>query len=212
MSRMTLDSLEEVDEGDYGTVLVVPVAADEAPSIMYYDDDDVFCASTDVADCKNHSHPEIGGRCECGEEGCCHYTDSSAICYPVWDILTGTCVSYSHGELRAWPESAPALDVERVPGMEGWLYAVALCPELSLGRVKIGYTKNLDQRLRTYRTPNPTSMLVGCWPANPVDEQNALIGAAKAGGVRLAGSEVFDFRDLWVGLTALDERLRRDTR
>ena len=56
----------------------------------------------------------------------------------------------------------------------GVFYIVQLEPELDPGRVKVGYTENLDERLRSHRTSAPFSVIVETWPCKPLWEKTAI--------------------------------------
>lgn len=88
----------------------------------------------------------------------------------------------------------------------GWIYAVATVPEIHLGRLKVGWTsKPMTQRLRSYRTANPTALLLGLWDADATEEQRVF----KTLPGRIGKSEVFQGHDPWHMLSLLREALRR---
>jgi hypothetical protein len=89
---------------------------------------------------------------------------------------------------------------------EGWVYVVALIPELDLRRIKVGFTRRpIGDRLRAFRTANPHAVLplLGQWEADRTDE----IRAHRVVPGRREQSEVFDCGDLHEALRLLDMTL-----
>jgi hypothetical protein len=91
--------------------------------------------------------------------------------------------------------------VEHVPVLDGPLiYLILEAPELSLHRVKVGWTSNLHRRMSDHRGLCPTLMLVGLWPGGAEVERWAKSWfSIRAKRVNVS-SEVFDLYDttqLW---------------
>ncbi len=87
----------------------------------------------------------------------------------------------------------------------GWVYAVSVVPELDLNRIKIGFTERaINVRLGSFRTANPTALLVGLWEAEKHGEQ--LAHSAVEG--RIGSSEVFKCPDVFKALAAIKGVLR----
>lgn len=83
----------------------------------------------------------------------------------------------------------------------GVVYAVALIPEITPFRIKIGYSaRYAGDRLSAFRTACPTAVIVGAWSAEPFDE--ARVHAALPN--RIGASEVFICNDIEVLLTEID--------
>ena len=56
-----------------------------------------------------------------------------------------------------------APSVNLTAGGYGFFYIIQLVPELAPNRVKIGYTDNLETRLKEHQTSAPTAKLIGAW-------------------------------------------------
>ncbi len=56
----------------------------------------------------------------------------------------------------------------------GYFYLIQLVPEAIPNRVKIGYTDNLDNRLKEHRTAAPTATLVKSWRCKRAWDQAAM--------------------------------------
>jgi hypothetical protein len=74
---------------------------------------------------------------------------------------------------------------------KGFVYAVEVDPEMRPGRIKVGWSMNIAQRLATYRAIAPDLRVVGLWRADgQFLEQTALL-VARRDGTRI-GQELFD--------------------
>ena len=76
----------------------------------------------------------------------------------------------------------------------GYVYVIQLLPkELSL-RHKLGYTDNVEQRLRDHRTTAPTLELVKAWRCKPTWEKAAIAAITNCECEQIGGpnSEVYD--------------------
>ena len=87
----------------------------------------------------------------------------------------------------------------------GWVYAIALIPELIPWRIKVGFSTDIAERLSSFRSVCPTARPIGAWDADPADE--AVAHAALRG--RIGSSEVFVARDPEDLLFTIDYVLRR---
>jgi hypothetical protein len=86
----------------------------------------------------------------------------------------------------------------------GLIYAIALIPEVTPFRVKVGYTeRGVGERLRKYLTPCPTAVVMGAWSAHRSDEQRVHDALPE----RLGDSEVFLCNDVEPLLDAIDRVL-----
>jgi hypothetical protein len=168
---------DEVDIGDYGPVLI-----DEwwfgRPMLGYYDDDDVFCQW-------DHGDKVV---CDCPEDDFL----TNAIVYPgsgVPDIISDPCESIPFSFLRMVPDTVlPRVLVSPLRGE--WVYAIQPDPLNAPNRVKVGFSIDVGQRLRTYRTSNPTAQVVGVWAGTKAAEKDALREAAKC--MSAVSREVFE--------------------
>jgi len=82
----------------------------------------------------------------------------------------------------------------------GWVYAIAVAPEVSRCRLKIGFTADVVRRFAQHRTTNPTALLVAAWEASAADEA----AAHQALSGRIGMSEVFLVRSIVRALESLD--------
>jgi hypothetical protein len=88
---------------------------------------------------------------------------------------------------------------------KGWLYAVATNPDLSLHRLKVGWTSKPVERLIDFRTADPNALLLGLWQSFPAIERKA--HSAIRGRIR--DSEVFDVDDPWKALRTLNKTVEK---
>lgn len=56
----------------------------------------------------------------------------------------------------------------------GYFYIIQVVPELLPNRVKIGYTDNLEQRLREHQTSAPTARIIGYWECKRSWDQSVM--------------------------------------
>ena len=92
-----------------------------------------------------------------------------------------------------WPDTRP-----------GDLYAISLMPEVRPLRIKIGFTRTIALRIRSFRAVCPTLELLRTWPAEI--EHEALVLSALPG--RIGNSEVFVCDDSSALLATIDHVLR----
>jgi hypothetical protein len=194
-SAFTLYDLPEATPEDYGPCIYDSIDGDP-PRLVYYDDDDYWCS---------HGLDDNPGH-ECGDirkvrtKKC--FLDSGAIIHSS-EGCDGHCETVPYVCLRRIDLEIAAKRYET--SREGWVYAVSIVPEIDLRRLKIGYTtRPIDQRLKQYRTANPTAVLVGLWDADARAEDVA----HRAIEGRLGRSEVFAVPDLYAALNRLHEALR----
>jgi hypothetical protein len=94
------------------------------------------------------------------------------------------------------------------PERPGMVYAIALIPELTPYRIKVGYTEaGVGDRLRAFATTCPTAQLLGVWAGNPADEERVL----NALPYRIGESEVFVCNDAEALLAEIDHVLGAGT-
>lgn len=168
-----MTGLRQVAREDYGWVLYQRLFSMDC-EVLFYD---------------NESWP-----CSCGDEDCVepkHQREINLVLYP------------SSGDrsrsLHVDPNCVYALPDDLEPRIitpfdastkSGWLYAVALVPELTFDRIKVGYSeKHPGSRLESFRTTNPTAVMLGFWDADRNDERRVLANLAG----RIGSSEVFQF-------------------
>lgn len=70
-------------------------------------------------------------------------------------------------------------------------YLIQICPDISLKRIKIGYTTDIEQRIGNYKTICPTCKLIKTWPCKRIWEKAIIDMAIVKDFVKL-GDEVFD--------------------
>lgn len=95
------------------------------------------------------------------------------------DVAVARMPETSEGLLRRAKTAASSRD--------GWVYAVAVHPEASPKRLKVGFTTSLIKRFAQHRTTSPTALPVAAWEASKSDE--AVAHKALTG--RVGVSEVF---------------------
>lgn len=172
-----------VNLGDYGWVRHRDPDTDRV-RVMYYDDDDGVCSCGD-RQCSKYEdeHGEPIGTPS-------HYFIEQVILYQHPDDLGR--MPYELVDIEEIETTGPGVDINTSPGAsrrEGWVYVIALFPELLPSRIKVGFTtRPITSRMATYRTANPTALVVGLWEGDRVDETAAL---GRIPG-RVGGSEVFN--------------------
>lgn len=196
---MRIDDLPEVEQGDYGWCLYESMFKGDHPRLVWYDDDDCWCShGLDEKDPSHECPGEIGDP-DLPKNSC--YLDWGAMVYPTTDI-TGHYEVAPYGCLRTLP--AFITSQYTTSRKQGWVYAVAIVPDVDLRRLKIGYTERpIGGRLASFRTANPTALLIGLWEANRSDEDRAHLLLPG----RVGKSEVFQVHDLAEALGAMDKLL-----
>lgn len=101
------------------------------------------------------------------------------------------CVSDDHARLIVnhfnSRRSVTALVTDALPRVNlnarghGFFYIIQLVPEALPNRVKIGYTDNLDVRLREHQTSAPTAKLLKSWRCKRAWDQAAMDSITQAG-------------------------------
>ena len=71
----------------------------------------------------------------------------------------------------------------------GVFYLIRLEPEHDPTRFKLGFTSNIDERLRSHRTVAPYSKVIKTWPCKPLWEKTAIESIAR--GCEKVHTEVF---------------------
>lgn len=74
-------------------------------------------------------------------------------------------------------------------------YIIQLVPELDCKRVKLGYTGNLNARLRAHRTTCPNAKVLAYYPCLETWELAAIASITRE-GCELIGNEVYQTSDL----------------
>lgn len=77
--------------------------------------------------------------------------------------------------------SITELPINLTVGGYGFFYLIQLVPELAPNRVKIGYTDNLDTRLREHQTSAPTAKLIRSWRCKRAWDQAAMDSITRSG-------------------------------
>lgn len=84
---------------------------------------------------------------------------------------------------------------------EGWVYVMAMVPDLDPRRLKVGFTSgDPAARMRSLRTACPTMKLLGAWPGTRECER----AAHDAVDGRIEGSEIFHVRDVAATLAQVE--------
>jgi hypothetical protein len=88
-------------------------------------------------------------------------------------------------------ESTPT--AEKVGSFSGYgfFYLIQLVPELFPERIKIGYTDNLETRLREHQTSAPTARYIKSWECKRAWDQAAMDSITRT-GCRLVMNEVYE--------------------
>jgi len=73
----------------------------------------------------------------------------------------------------------------------GYFYIIQLVPELIPNRVKIGYTDNLEQRLRDHQTSAPTARYVKYWECKRSWDQSVMDSITRS-DCQLVMNEVYE--------------------
>ena len=77
----------------------------------------------------------------------------------------------------------------------GYFYIVQLIPEVLAGRVKMGFSTDIYNRMLAYRSVCPKAKIVKKWPCKQVWERAAMDAITKIGSKKI-GVEVYEFDDL----------------
>lgn len=77
---------------------------------------------------------------------------------------------------------------------EGVFYAVVVDP-IRPGRVKLGFTSDLEQRLSSYRTSSPEVQVLFAIPCRRGWEATSMAALTNVEGCSRVGREVFDYSD-----------------
>ena len=73
---------------------------------------------------------------------------------------------------------------------DGNFYLMSLCPDISLRRVKLGFSRNVENRKNNFTTVCPTVQVIKTWPCK-FSWEKAVIAMATKDYVAI-GEEVFD--------------------
>lgn len=167
---------------------------DDASPCICEEYEGVVCTFDFETRCPSDFDYESNTICECGVVNCeevynkhrtkkhlaaheIHAITTRAIVYEThphknpWQLLAeGACMEIEHCWLSALPSGFELPQAPAPSRRSGYIYMVASQPDLSLHRMKCGYTKNIQQRLDSYRTFCPRSLLLGLWEADECDE------------------------------------------
>lgn len=191
------DALGIPEQGAYGPVLVED---GDGFRLGLYDDDAPPCSEDEWdEDVETEAESEEPGRwCREYDKFCGPACEEewAVVVYPMPPTWTAadSCIVVPRDALCNAPVGArSAGDLVAAVKGSGFFYAVLLAPELSRTRVKFGYSDNVPRRLASYRTSNPTAVLVGAWPCLSGAESNALAVVSRQG--RAVGGEVYECDD-----------------
>ncbi len=87
------------------------------------------------------------------------------------------------------PPTAKLVDASNSPTAQAVFYLILTEPDLDPGRFKLGFSADLEERLRHHRTAAPFSELVRQWPCKALWEKTAI--DCVADGCQRLGPEVF---------------------
>ena len=215
--------LDAVEEGAYGWVLYE--SFEEGVISVWYDDDDIECVCGDE-ECSEWGNDD-------GEEPPYDPNKPLPDHFGVWkaiiyrhpeDLYTGgPCAVIDGGDMRAMtatpsevesaaqvepiadpPPAGPVPEREWQHERRGWVYVVALAPDVAANRIKVGWTGSpIEKRLASFRTTSPTCRVLATWPGTMEHE--------KAAHMRLTGrighSEVFDVPDVDAAIALVESVL-----
>lgn len=95
----------------------------------------------------------------------------------------------------------------------GFFYMVHPIPEFNKNRVKLGFARNVENRMKQHRCICPNASVIKKWKCKKEDEQKVISKATKVGctqlytedGIENCATEVFDCEDYKALLNKLDE-------
>lgn len=206
------------------------------PELTVYDDDTIECVC-DEEWCTKWPDNLDDWLCDCGEINCMssHCKCGNRDCTKVSKVKHQKVTQQDHRGLNkvitlhgngsrlikvlertrtaAMPEEFQMPDTAYGVGRQssilgGWIYALAFNPDLSLHRLKIGWSSDLVGRMKTYSTAAPGQLLLGAWEADENEESIVLSRASKS-GLRVGG-EVYDIQKPFEWLNTIQEELYRD--
>jgi hypothetical protein len=96
---------------------------------------------------------------------------------------------------------------------DGFFYVIQPVPELNPNRLKLGFSKKTDRRLREHKCVCPNAILVKRWKCRKTDEANIRNYATQQGCQQLftninnkrCATEVFDCEDMQLVLSRIDQ-------
>lgn len=105
--------------------------------------------------------------------------------------------------IKTLPKLAIGEDAFRPDWAAGFVYVVAPNPDLSLHRLKVGWTSRpMYERMKAFRTSAPHAMLLGLFPAVGEWAENE---AHRVCNGQINESEVFDVTDPWTTLESVEQ-------
>ncbi len=212
---LTVHKLPPIKEGEYEQYCLY----DWNLPIFIYDDDAPSCICDEGEECDFDWGPALDcgydpvnqSACECGAFDCVkqgrkhreHMQTTEAICYAMYPhddriMFQRECITVPHDTMSAFPGDFHFPELPHPSRRGGYIYAVASQPDLSLHRLKFGWTTDVRQRLASFKTLCPRALLLGLWEADECDEAwiFALIvkeqDTQQSWGQRFLESEEFD--------------------
>lgn len=113
----------------------------------------------------------------------------SALC--VSDLHAQVLVDHFHNKQSNPGLYAATQGVNSTFNGYGYFYLIQLIPEILPDRVKIGYTDNMDNRLKEHQTAAPTARLVKSWRCKRAWDQAAM-DSITSNGCHLVMNEVYE--------------------
>lgn len=98
---------------------------------------------------------------------------TKGVVFIIYLLAFAICTLFTHFENRDKPITDSILDESGLQRY-GYFYMIQLIPEEVPNRVKIGYTDNLETRLREHQTSAPTAKFLGHWKCKRSWDQAAM--------------------------------------
>ena len=94
--------------------------------------------------------------------------------------------------LREYRKDFSSKSKPKIPSEDGYLYIVAIEPEIMPQRHKIGFALSPEERLRDHRCTNPNAVMRKTWPCRRTWESTAIAAMTNDVSISKLSNEVFD--------------------
>jgi len=118
--------------------------------------------------------------------------------------LTSALTESDAEAVRELRESQGFITTVPISDGDGSFYVAQIVPDLDPSRIKLGFARDADARLRAHKTSAPTARLLKVWPCKRVWERAAIDCAASHSCAPIS-NEVFSCQDLESLLGACDD-------